>query len=88
MSGSRKVTEKMKISEAIKRLTEFQKEVGDVDLVMVTDVDGAFIVEDRLLEIVEIPTETGAMEAVAAFIDPDVLNGSDNSQLRIVKNDN
>lgn len=48
----------MKISEIRKKLEEFEKEVGDVEFVVMTEVDGRFCVEsDRDIDIVTLPTE-------------------------------
>ncbi len=63
---------RMKISEAIVKLTQYQKEVGDVEFVVLTDLDGGFVVEHgRNCEIVELPNEdeTG-FETVVAFLEP------------------
>ena len=53
----------MKISEARKKLEEFEKEVGDVELICMTAVDGEFFTEfGRALDIVTIPDENGKEE--------------------------
>lgn len=50
----------MKLSETIQLLQEFKDEVGDVEFVVMTEVDGQFYVEpNRTVDIVEFPAESG-----------------------------
>lgn len=63
----------MKISEAIEKLQYYKEVAGNVDLVMVTEVDGMFIIEDRELEILDIPLEDredSETERVVGFMEP------------------
>lgn len=46
----------MKISEAISKLQGFLNDVGDVRVVLLTDVDGNFIIESlHVFDLVELP---------------------------------
>lgn len=65
----------MKISEAIEQLKAFKDQVGDVELVVVTDVDGQYIVENRDLDVVEILNEDETeMQTVVAFLESEDLS--------------
>ena len=64
----------MKLSEAIKRLQEFEKEAGgDIPVVSMVDVDGAFCIEhDRIFDLIEIPDDDENLDnpqLVCAFME-------------------
>lgn len=77
----------MKILEAIETLNKFYKEVGNVDLVNCTEVDGEFIIEDRELDIIEIPTDDNEYiyDTVVAFLEKDLENNTERPKLVIIK---
>jgi len=62
----------MKLREAIQKLQEFEKEVGDAEIVSLTEVDGRFCIEHgRVFDIIQLPDENDQLEApVIAFMEP------------------
>lgn len=65
----------MKISEAIKQLEFALKEVGDVEIIHVEEVDGQFYMEwDRSFEIIGIPDEDDTEEEmVVGFVNQNII---------------
>lgn len=74
--------ERMKLREAIQKLQEFEKEVGDAEIVSLTEVDGRFCIEyGRVFDIIQLPDENDQLEApVIAFMEP-----VEDSHLKIIK---
>lgn len=64
----------MKISEAIKTLTEVLAQAGDMDLVSVDAVpQGWSLDRERQFDVVAIPSKTGGQELVCALLGTEIL---------------
>lgn len=61
----------MKVSEAIKKLQEILDTTGDMEVVVLSDIDGQFIVDfDKSFEAIEVPNEDeSGFETVCAMMD-------------------
>ena len=76
----------MKISQAIEMLKMAQDQVGDVDVMSLTEVDGHFCCEfERTFEIIQIPDEAENEITVVAFMEPPEEEKSGKPTLKIVK---
>lgn len=64
----------MRVSEVIAELRDVLAEAGDIEVVMVSDVDGRFVIEEgRVLDVIQLPDEAGTLEnakLVCAFLEP------------------
>lgn len=68
----------MKISEAISHLEEILANHGDLDFVVCTPVDGAFIVEEnRVIDVIRLEHHDEIKAAVLNFTDEDVEDPDD-----------
>lgn len=72
----------MKLREAIQKLQEFEKEVGDTEIASLTVVDGRFCIErERVADIIQLPDENDQLEAsIIAF-----MESVEGSHLKIIK---
>ena len=77
----------MKISDAIVQLQQIQAELGDLELVTVTDIDGTFMIEEgKIIDVIEIPDDDETtMYPVCAIMEP--LDEDGLPTLRAVKDD-
>jgi hypothetical protein len=62
----------MKISQAIKYLQKVKKDEGDLEIVCMTEVDGAFCIEHgRVFDVIQLPGEDDELEGpIVAFMEP------------------
>ena len=63
----------MKISESITKLQEILQTAGDVEVIALTDIDGAFVADfDLIFEAIDLPNEdeTGFETVCALMEDP------------------